>query len=205
MVAVLLSRFLFAEPLLAIQWLSISLATAAVLTIGLGVAPWISLVLTITFGLYGLVKKGLDLGPTVSVATEVAIVAPFAIALLAWRLASGGGAFGASALDSLLLIISGPLTALTLILFTMAACRIAMSTMGVMQYINPTLQFLCAVALFGETFTQWHQAAFALIWTAVALYSISAIRQDRAAKSAISASGASASNNIARKDGSANP
>ena len=87
----------------------------------------------------------------------------------------------------------------------MAACRIAMSTMGVMQYINPTLQFLCAVALFGEPFSQWHQAAFALIWTAVTLYSISAIRQDRAAKNPISASGASASNSIARKDGSANP
>ncbi|MEY8838527.1 EamA family transporter RarD [Cribrihabitans sp. XS_ASV171] len=198
LVAVLLGRFVLGERLGRIQWGAIALAFAgvSVLTVGLGVAPYISLALAVTFGLYGLIKNGLPLGPVVSVTAEVAVVAPFALALLAARhggiYGEGAGAFGASLQDSLLLMLSGPLTASPLILFSAAARRVAMSTVGVLQYINPTLQFLCAVILFGEAFSPVHQAAFALIWAAVALYSLGAFRQDRAARrAAMAASGSS--------------
>ncbi|MFC3616708.1 hypothetical protein ACFORG_23445 [Lutimaribacter marinistellae] len=121
---------------------------------------------------------------------------PFALALLAARhggvYGDGSPAFGASLQDSILLILSGPLTAMPLILFSAAARRVAMSTVGVLQYINPTLQFFCAVVLFGEAFTFVHQIAFALIWVAVALYSVGAFRQDKASRrAAMAASGPS--------------
>jgi chloramphenicol-sensitive protein RarD len=208
LVAVLIGRFVLSERLGRWQWLAIALACGAVLvlTLGLGRVPWIALALALSFGLYGLIKKGLATGPTVSVTCEVAIVAPFAAALLLWQHGSGQGGFGASMRDSTLLILSGPLTAVPLILFAAAARRLRMSTIGVMQYLNPTLQFLCAVLVFLEPFTATHLAAFAMIWTAVAIYSLSAIRQDRAArKASIASAGVGATSSIARSEGSAKP
>jgi len=182
--SVLLGAAVFGERLGRAQMLAVALAAVAVavLTAGLGVAPWIALILAITFGLYGVVKKSLSVGPVVSVTAEVALLSPVAMVVL-WRVHdAGGGHFAAGTADSLLLMVSGPLTATPLILFSFAARRLRLATVGLLQYLNPTLQFLVATLVFREVFSPWHAIAFALIWTALAIYSTAAWRQDRAAR-----------------------
>lgn len=178
LVAVLIGRFGFGERLGRAQWLAVGLAALAVgvLTFGLGVAPWISLVLASTFGLYSAIKKRLPVGPVVSVTCEVLFFLPIGLVILVLRHGAGQGAFGREIWDSALLILSGPMTAIPLILFSYAARRASMATVGLLQYINPTLQFLCAVMLFGEPFGGWHQIAFALIWGAVIIFSVASLR-----------------------------
>lgn len=181
LVAVLMGVAAFGERLSRAQWVAVGLAAAgvAVLTAGQGVAPWISLVIAGTFGLYGLVKKRLTVGPVVSVTAEVTLLAPLAAGFLLVTHARGGGVFGQDLFVSAVLMFSGVITALPLILFSRAAQKIGMATVGVLQYLNPTLQFVCAVAIFAEPFTPVHGATFGLIWTALALYSGSAFVQDR--------------------------
>ncbi len=188
LIAVLLGVAIFRERLGRVQAFAVALTVLAValLTWGLGVAPWISLSLAVTMGLYGVVKKSLPLGPVLSVAAEVALLTPVA---LAWLVAQGAGlvpgaaplAFGSSPGLTLLLVLSGVITAIPLVLFSYAARRVEMTTMGLMFYLNPTLQFLCAVLVFGEAVTRWHMIAFAMIWTAIAIYSAASIRQARRA------------------------
>jgi chloramphenicol-sensitive protein RarD len=194
LVIVGLGYFVLNERLSRLQWAAIGLAVAAVLilTIGLGVAPWISLALAFSFAGYGLIKKRLDLGPVLSVTAEVAIIAPIGLVWLAgvhlagWQdiTARAGGFFGTSIYDSVMLILSAGFTAVPLILFAYASRRVAFSTVGVLQYFNPSLQFLCAVLLFGETLTGYHLIAFALIWTGLAFYSIGAYRRADALRKA---------------------
>jgi chloramphenicol-sensitive protein RarD len=188
LVAVLLGRVVFREQLQRLQWISIGIALFAVvlLTAGLGVAPWIALALSTTFGLYGLIKKGLSIGPVVSVTAEVIVLVPIASVILWFAHGDGQGAFGADMQDSLLLVLSGALTATPLILFSFATKRVALSTVGLVQYLNPTLQFFCAVVIFGEPFGVWHGIAFPLIWIALALYSIAALRQEKAVSKVVS-------------------
>ncbi len=116
------------------------------------------------------------------------MVAPIGLGWL-WWLHRGAEAFPYDATTFALLVLSGPLlTAVPLMLFTYATRRVRMATVGLVQYLNPTLQFFCAAVIFGEPFTPWHAAAFGLIWTALALYSGQALAADRASrKSATSA------------------
>lgn len=194
LVAVLIGVVVFREKLGKAQILAVALALSAVLvlTVGLGVAPWIALILSISFGLYGLVKKRLSVGPVVSVTAEVLLLSPIALIVLYLSWAEGHAAYGANWRDTGLLMFSGPLTATPLILFSAATKRVSMATVGLVQYLNPTLQFLCAVLVFGEPFGQWHAIAFGLIWTALAIYSTATLRQDRAVRrAAMAASGVS--------------
>jgi chloramphenicol-sensitive protein RarD len=181
LVAVLFGVVLFGEKLTKLQWLAVGLATLGVvqLTVGLGAAPWISLVLAVTFGLYGLVKKRLKVNPVVSVTAEVLLLAPLFAGWLIWLHGQGEGVFGRDLGTSALLAFSGLITALPLILFSFAAQRVEMATVGLLQYLNPSLQFLCAAVLFGEVLTIYHGIAFALIWTALAIYSHQAIKRGR--------------------------
>lgn len=195
LVAVLLGMVVFHERLSIGKWMSVGIATTAVviLTLGLGVTPWISLILAVTFGLYSVAKKWTDAGPVVSVTAEVLVLAPIALLWLwgvhfdGWGGFVGrpGGVFGTGIADSLILTLSGPLTAGPLILYSYAAKRVTLATIGLVQYLNPTLQFFCAVAVFGEPFTRWHTIAFGLIWVALAIYSIEALRQERAERRAV--------------------
>ncbi len=161
----------------------------AALTFGLGAPPWIALLLGVTFGGYGLLKNQLGLGPVISVFFETGLLAPLALLWLvglhsgAWGDPSGrpGAFFGGDLRTTVLLALSGPLmTGGPLILFSYAARRIRLATLGLVQYLNPTLQFAVAVAAFGEAFTAWHAVAFPMIWVALALYSVATWRQDRA-------------------------
>jgi chloramphenicol-sensitive protein RarD len=173
LVSVLLGVVFFRERLGRLQGIAVALAVVAVvvLTIGLGVAPWVSLIIALTFGLYGVIKKRLTLGPVLSVMVEVLLLSPVAIAvlLIAWQ--EGRVPVGDGAGDLVLLMISGPLTATPLILFSYATKRVQLATVGLVQYLNPTLQFLVATLVFAEPFGVWHAVAFPLIWLALALYS----------------------------------
>jgi len=189
LVAVALGLVVFGEKMGRGQALAVAVAAAAVLwlTWALGAAPWIALLLAGTFGLYGLLKKRLEIGPIVSVTAEVALLAPFALALLlaqhfgAFGLAPGSGAFGSDLKTSAMLAFSGVLTGGPLMLFSYAAQRVRLATLGLIQYLNPTLQFTVAVAIFGEPFTHAHAVAFPMIWAALALYSAASLRGARAA------------------------
>lgn len=202
LVAVLLGMLVFKEKLTRWNWVSVLLATlaVAVLTFGVGTAPWISLAIAATFGLYGVVKKQTVAGPVVSVTAEVLVLAPLA---LFWLLGvhylgfvglidRPGGVFGQDAKVSFLLMLSGPITAGPLILFSYASRRITMASLGLVQYLNPTLQFICAVFVFGEPFTTWHAIAFPLIWMALAIYSLQALRQERTTRKTSAKSSTSA-------------
>ncbi len=182
LVAVLIGVAVYRERLSSLQWAAVALAAAGVgvLTLGTGAAPWISLVLAVTFGIYGLLKKRTTTGPLVSVTAEVVLLTPLALLWLIWWHASGRGVFGQDMQVTALLAGSGVLTALPLILFSRAARAVPMATVGLLQYLNPTLQFLCATLVLAEPFTPVHAATFGLIWLALALYSASGLAQGRA-------------------------
>lgn len=188
LVAVLLGRVVLGERLSGVQGAAIGLAGAAVavLGFGLGVAPWVPLLLAATFGAYGLIKKQLPVAPVTSVLAEVVILAPIAVAVLVaahlGAIGDGqGGQFGRDAGHSLMLAFSGVLTGGPLILFSYAAQRVKMATVGLVQYLNPTLQFSVAVLAFAEPLTRWHLIALPMIWAALALYSGAGMRAARRA------------------------
>lgn len=183
LVAVALGMIFLRERMGRLQTLAVLIVTCAVLwlTWSLGKAPWIALTLAATFGLYGLIKKGIDLPPAVSVCAEVVLLAPFALALLiaehfGWGFAPHSGSFGGDWTMSALLVFSGVMTGGPLMLFSYAAQRVRLATVGVMLYLNPTLQFLVAVIAFGEPLTHAYLVAFPLIWGALALYSFASLR-----------------------------
>ena len=185
LVVVCIGRVGFGERLSWVQNAAILLASLAVviMTVSQGVVPWIALLVSISFGLYGYVKKKISVGPVVSVTAEVLLLAPFALTVLYIIHGSGvgsGGTFGQSLDDSVLLMLSGPLTATPLILFSYAAKRIPMATLGLLNYVNPTLQFFCAIVIFAEPIGVVQIASFGLIWLALALYSADSFRNERA-------------------------
>ena len=187
LVAVALGFLLLGERFRPVQGIAIGLATLAVLALsfGLGVTPWISLFLAGTFGIYGLLKRQVNAGGVMSVFIEVLLLFPLALIWLigvhkfGWQ---GQGAFGMNWADSALLVFSGILTGTPLVLFSYAAKRLPFSTLGLIQYLNPTLQFLVAVLVFGEVFTKWHAIAFPMIWIGLAIYSWEVWRQDKSAR-----------------------
>jgi chloramphenicol-sensitive protein RarD len=194
LLAVALGYLALGERFAPLQAAAIGIAALAVaiLGAGLGAPPWTALILASSFGAYGLVKRRVRLSPVVSVFIETLLLAPLALACL-WGLHAGawtdlggrsGGLFGRDLWTSAGLACAGPLTGVPLMLFSYAARRIPYATLGLVQYLNPTLQFAVAVALFGEPFTPWHAIAFALIWSALALYSWQSWRGARRAPSA---------------------
>ena len=184
LIAVLLGAIGFGERLGRAQWFAVFLATVAVLvlTIGLGAAPWIALLLASTFGAYGYIKRQIPSGPVVSVAAEVCLLAPLALVWLfavhAGYIGTGGGAFGRGWFDTIMLAFSGIITGGPLMLMSYAMKRVRLATVGLVQYINPSLQFLVATFIFVEPVTVWHLLSFAFIWSGLAIYSISALREE---------------------------
>ncbi|EPX81432.1 EamA family transporter RarD [Salipiger mucosus] len=172
----------FRERLAVTQWIAVGLAALAVLllTLRMGVLPWLSLTLAVSFALYGTIKKRLDVGPVVSVTGEVLVLSPLALAWLAYVHSQGDGVFLNDAKLSALLVFSGLISALPLILFSAAAKRVNFATLGLLQYLNPSLQLFCAVVVFREPLAPAQAVAFGLIWAGLALYSAHALRQERA-------------------------
>lgn len=177
LVSVLLGRLVLGERLAPVQWLAIALAAAGVtwMLVGVGVVPWVALGLAASFGSYGLVRKVADVPAMPALFVETLIVMPPALAWLAWLALEGTGRFGAGGLGfDLLLAAAGLVTATPLILFGQATRRLRLASVGLFQYIVPTMQMLLAVFAFGEPFTPDHAITFACIWVGLALYSGSA-------------------------------
>jgi len=173
LVNVLLGIALLAERLNRAQWTAVALASAGVayLTFVAGHLPWISLTLAFSFSSYGLIRKVVHVEALPGLTVETLLLVPCASAYLLWCEASGSGAFGHSppSIDALL-VASGPLTAITLFLFAYGTRRIPYSTVGLLQYLAPSLQLACAVFVFHEPFARTHAVGFALIWTALIIY-----------------------------------
>ncbi|MHA6323768.1 EamA family transporter RarD [Roseivivax sp. CAU 1753] len=194
LVAVLLGMVAFKERMGFWQGVSVGLAAIAVLilSVQLGHPPIYALIMAVSFGFYGLAKKRLRIGPVVSVTSEVLLILPFSAGwLIKLHWFDGKGLFGKSWDTSILLALSGPLTSVPLILFSYASQRISLSSVGLIQYLNPTLQFLVAVLIFREPFGLVQAMAFALIWTALAIYSTATLRAESRRRKSVAAAAAS--------------
>ena len=175
---VLLGRFVLGERLSRNQWIAVAIAAAGVSVLAVGALGqlWISLTLCVTFALYGLLRKVVAADALTGLAFETAVLAPIAVVFL---FATGGAAWAASEGENALLVLAGIATTTPLLLFTAAARRLPYSTLGMLQFLAPTLQFLIAVLLYGEAFTLAHAIAFGAIWTALAFYVTSLLRKPR--------------------------
>jgi chloramphenicol-sensitive protein RarD len=174
LVSVLLGCLLLHARLRPTQWTAVALAAAGVawLTLLTGHPPWIGLVLALSFGFYGLLRKTAMLGALEGLSLETFLLFPVALGYLLWLALRDANAFSHVTLNSkLLLIAAGPITAVPLLLFAAGARRIPMSTLGLLQYLAPTLQLLLGVWLYDEPFGAQRLFGFAVIWSALALYS----------------------------------
>ena len=174
LVNVAIGALFFAESLNRTQWSAVTLASIGVGIMGLalGAVPIVALVLCFTFAGYSLIRKLIQVDGRAGFVVEVALLFPLAIGWM-WKLNGEGVAImgkGTPA-DIALLALAGPLTAVPLILFALAAKRLTLATIGMMQYTGPTIQFLLALFVFGETFGWVHGSAFAFIWLALIVFS----------------------------------
>jgi len=176
---VLLGRFILKERLTGAQWLAVALALCGVIALAIGALGqlWISLALCGSFALYGLLRKIAPVESLPGLAVETALLFPLAIAWLAWGAAAGTAIFGTTTAEAWLLTLAGIISTTPLLLFTAAARRLRYSTLGMLQFIAPTVQFILAVALYGERFTTAHGIAFGAIWVAIGIYVVSLVRQ----------------------------
>jgi chloramphenicol-sensitive protein RarD len=180
LVNVLLGVVVLRERLNRVQWTAIAIAASGVcyLTWLGGRPPWIALVLAVSFGTYGLLRKTVSADALVGLGTETLIIAPLGAAYLVFAEASGHGGFSqGTLLVRTLLLLGGPLTAVPLALFAFGARRVPYATVGLIQYLGPSLQLLLGVRLFHEPFTESRAIGFGLIWAALALYAADGLRR----------------------------
>jgi chloramphenicol-sensitive protein RarD len=172
LVNVLLGYFVLRERPRRAQWLALAVAALGVLWLAVfaGSVPWVGLVLAASFGIYGLMRKTAALGAIEGLALETLLLAPLAAGLLAWRASHGSSTAEGGAELLALLALAGPLTALPLLLFAAGARRIPLTTLGLLQYISPTIQFALGVWLFKEPFAGPRLVGFVLIWVALVIY-----------------------------------
>lgn len=164
------------------QWLAVATAAAGVLWLTLltGRLPWIALVLALTFGFYGLLRKVARLGALEGLALETMMLAPLAMGVLGYWAAQGQGVLVQGDMGALAwLLVAGPLTAIPLLLFAAGARRIPMTTLGILQYITPTLLFLLSLWWFHEPLQAARLLGFALIWTALVVYTLEGLWSSR--------------------------
>lgn len=181
LVNVALGVVVLGERVGRVQWAAVGVAALGVATMAVagGGSVWISLTLAMSFGLYGLIRKVVAIDALGGLTIETLLLAGPALAVLAVAGAGGEGAFGRDPHVDLLLVGAGAVTAAPLLLFGAAAKRLRFATLGLLQYIAPTLQLLQAVLLFGEPLRGYHVAAFALIWTGCAIYAAAGWRASR--------------------------
>lgn len=174
LVSVLLGVVILKEKLRPLQWVAMAVGFVAVLvlTFAYGTVPWVALALAFSFGLYGLVKKGVGgkVDAISSLTIETAALTPIAVGVLIWLSLSGTATILSNgAAHFWLLAASGIITAVPLIFFGAAARRLPLSTVGMLQYLAPTLQFIIALAVFKETMPPERWAGFGLIWLALVI------------------------------------
>ena len=182
LVNVLLGMLFLGEQLRPWQWMAVSVAAAGVLylTLSHGTLPWIALVIALSFGFYGLLKKTASLAALEGLSLETAIMFIPALGYLFYQEGTGGASFWHSSVwVTTLLIFTGVVTAVPLLLFAAAARRIPLSMVGLLQYIAPSIQFLLGVFVYQESFTPDRLIGFALIWAALIIYTIESISRMR--------------------------
>ncbi len=172
LVNVLLGVFVLKEKLRRAQRIAIAIAALGVALMAMAALEtlWISIILAFSFAFYGLVRKLTPAPPLAGLGAETLILTPLALAYILWLGSQGTLAFGADTQTTTLMIISGAVTTVPLVLFAVAAQRLSMATLGLMQYLAPTLQFLSGIFLFGETLNRGQIGSFALIWLGLILF-----------------------------------
>lgn len=182
LVTVLMGVLVLGERLRPVQWtaLAIGFVAVVVLTLDYGRPPVIALVLAFSFGTYGLAKKSAGAGAIESLAFETAVIAPFALGYLAWLGSSGRAHFADEGAGHVaLLVASGVVTAVPLLCFGAAATRVSMTTLGLLQYLAPVLQFALGITLIGEQMPTGRWIGFGLVWLALAVFTVEALRHHR--------------------------
>lgn len=182
LVNVLLGVLLLKEQLRFWQAIAIAVALAGViaLTLSYGVVPWIALILAVTFGGYGLLRKTATLNSLEGLSLETIVFFVPAIAYIGYQEFSGGAAIGHSSIGlTILLVGAGVVTTFPLLLFAAGARRIPMTTLGILQYIAPTIQFLLGILLYREPFSSRNLIGYCLIWFALAIYTMDGIARSR--------------------------
>lgn len=182
--SVFLGAVLLRERLARAQIVAIALAASAVLLIAIdgGSLPWAALSLTFSWGFYAFFKKRLPIGPNQGFMLEVLVLSPLALGMVIYLAGQGTGHFLTSQADTWLLLGSGLATAIPLLLYANAAKRLRLSTIGILQYITPTMIFLVAIFIFGEDFSGARMIAFPMIWLALIIYTMSMFRQMQRAR-----------------------
>jgi chloramphenicol-sensitive protein RarD len=184
---VLLGIFVLSERLDRMQWIAVGFAAAGVafLTFIAGRAPWIALMVGSSFAFYGVLRKTVKIDALPGLAVETILLVPFAIGYLIWCEVQGTGAFGHSSLRiDVLLLLSGIVTSVPLFLFSYGARLVPYSTIGVIQFIAPTMQLVCGLVAFGEPFESARATGFVLIWIGLAIYAGNALWRARSATAA---------------------
>jgi chloramphenicol-sensitive protein RarD len=179
---ILLGIFVLRERLNATQWLAVAFAAAGVLYLTLiaGHPPWIALMVGSSFAFYGLIRKTVNIDALPGLAVETVLLAPFAVAYLVWCEINGSGALGHdTALVNTLLLAGGIVTSVPLVLFSFGARQVPYSTIGILQFIAPSLQLACGLVVFGESLPYARAMGFALIWMGLLIYIANALWQAR--------------------------
>ena len=178
--------FILKEKMNALQMAAVVFAGLGVLvlTIGGGAFPWISFTLALLFTAYGYIRKTVNVGAMPGLFIEVCMLTPLALIYLLWLMQAGNAVFlgnGTSPAMSLLITAAGPATVIPLVLFALSARRLRLMTVGFLQYIGPTLQFILGI-YYGEEFTTAHAICFGLIWIGLAVYSYDAVKANQTTK-----------------------
>ena len=175
---VLLGRFVLREKLTRLQWIAVAIAAAGISVLAAGALSqlWMSLALCVSFALYGLLRKIVPADSLTGLAIETSYLFPLAVAWLGWQALASQPVMGFTNGEGVLLVLAGIVSTTPLLLFTAAAKRLPYSTLGMLQFLAPTLQFLIAVLLYGEKVTLAHAIAFPAIWAALVLYVAAMLR-----------------------------
>jgi chloramphenicol-sensitive protein RarD len=183
---ILLGRFILKEQLTKLQWAAVAIAAGGIAVLAAGALGtlWLSLTLCFSFATYGLLRKIISVDSLAGLTVETIVLFPVALLWLLLGGSEGRPFLGAGGSETGLLMAAGIVSTVPLLCFTAAARRLAYSTVGMLQFIAPTLQFLLAVAVYGEPFTSAHAVAFGCIWTALFLYVTSMVRSMRAKRQA---------------------
>lgn len=187
LVSVLLGVVVLRERLRRVQWVAVALGVLAVVVIAVenGRPPWIALTLATSFGTYGLIKRTVPLSATGSVTAEGLVIGPIAAAVIVWfQVAGGGTMLDHGPAHLLLLIAAGPVTAVPLLLYGVAARRVPLSTIGVLMYLNPILQFAWGVFVVHEDMPATRWIGFGLVWLALVVFTVDLVRTHRATRPA---------------------
>lgn len=186
LVTVLLGLVFLREKMRPLQWAANAIAAGALIFLSLsrGGIPWIAMVLPVTFGFYGLIRKKAPVGPLTGMFVETLLLTPPALAVLWWAHARPAAPYNTPGTWALLLL-AGVITTLPMLWYVAAAKRLPLSTLGFLQFITPTMQFLIAVLAFGEVFDRDRAIAFSLIWAAMGLFLFDLAKKARSARAPV--------------------